>query len=156
MGEGEGVEATGLVCSNEFLRLVGTKPRVVYGDAYVSDVEAGAGTVDSIVYLFSTDHEARWGLKRLSGRPYIACAAARDGEPAAAPLPRASERGAGGALPSRGLGAGAGADEGLIASTVWIQQGTLIGGIDLTSAGREVDLALAQELAERMAARLAL
>ncbi|MCY4086334.1 MAG: hypothetical protein OXG37_05450 [Actinomycetia bacterium] len=115
------VEATGPVCSNEFLRLVGAKPRVVYGDAYVADVEAGAGTVDSIVYLFSTDHGAPWGLKRLSGRPYIACAAARDGELAAdPPHPRASERGAGGALPSRGLVAGVGADERLIASTVWI------------------------------------
>ena len=152
-----GVEATGSICSNELLRLLGAKPRVVYGDAYASNVEAGAGTVDSIVYLFSTDHEARWGLERLSGRPYMACAAARDGEPAAdaAAFRERPSTGLGERSRAGGLVAGAGGDERLIASTVWIQQGALIGGIDLTSAGGEVDLPLARRLAEGMAAHLA-
>ena len=150
-------DPAGSVCSNDLLRALGAKPLVVYGDPFVPGSETEVSTIDSIVYMFSTEHEARWGLESLAGEAYFACVASARGDTGVPGETRFRE------LASAGFGdrsrvgqlvAGSPDEERVIASKVWIQQGTLVGGIGL-AAPDGVDLDLARDVAERMARRLA-
>ena len=149
-------DPAGSVCSNELLRELGAKPLVVYGDPYVPETDPAAGLVDSIVYMFSIEHEARWGLERLAGESYFECLAG-----AAGPL-RSDAETSFRELADPGFGDRArigqlvgGGGERVLASKIWIQQGTLIGGIGITLGDDQGDSELARALAAGMASRLA-
>ena len=151
-------DPAGSICSNELLRELGAKPLVVYGDPYVRETGPDAGLVDSIVYMFSTEHEARWGLERLASEAYLACVAARDGRLgdddriAVRPLP---EPGFGDRSRLSELARGNGDDAHVLARKIWIQEGTLIGGIGVILGDDAGDGELVYTVAEQMSGRLA-
>jgi len=151
-------DPAGSVCSNELLRELGAKPLVVYGDPYVPETDPAAGLVDSIVYMFSTEHEARWGLERLASGSYFECLAAAAGtlrSDAETSFRQLADPGFGDRARVGQLVGGSSESERVLASKIWIQQGTLIGGIGITVGDDQGDTELTRALAAGMASRLA-